>query len=165
MILIINDTSNKTLLEKIKSQNATQLAIIIISVISIVDFFVFAIITTNSKGNERIYSRIKNNSLIDMAGFLGFYILSTLTIDNDYLWIIINVIGYIVVGIFITKSEKIYMCPAYLFLGYCLYETDDNHKVLVRLSREKYNIMLADSYNGIEAKRISVNSHLVQIKK
>ena len=100
-----------------------------------------------------------------MIGFLGFYILSLLTIESDYIWLIINAIGYIVVGIVITKSEKIYLCPSYLFLGYLLYETDDDHKVLVRLSREKYNILLDDSTNGIEAKQLTVTSHLVKTKK
>lgn len=117
------------------------------------------------KANERVYSRIKSNSLVDMVGFLGFYVLSLLTIESDYIWIIINIIGYIVVGVFITKSEKIYLCPSYLFLGYILYETEDDHKILVRLSREKYNILLDDSTNGIEAKQLTVTSHLVQIKK
>ena len=42
---------------------------------------------------------------------------------------------------------------------------DDDHKVLVRLSREKYNILLDDSSNGIEAKQLTVTSHLVKTKK
>lgn len=169
IVLIIkekNSSSNQlVILDIVKSQGVFQIIIMILSGILILDFIVFALLTVKMKSNERVYSRIKNNSLIDMVGFLGFYVLSLLTIENNYVWIIINIIGYIIVGIFITKSEKLYLCPSYLFLGYILYETEDDHKILVRLSREKYNILLDDSSNGIEAKKMTVSSHLIQIKK
>lgn len=168
-VIIINEKCNSpkqsTILEIINAQGASQIIILLLSVLCIIDFILFIIITKRTNPNERIYSRIKNNSLLDMIGFLGFYVLSLLTIESDYIWIIINVIGYIIVGVVITKSEKLYLCPSYLFLGYILYETEDNHKILVRLSREKYNILLDDSSNGIEAKQLTVTSHLVQIKK
>lgn len=162
----INDTTKQsTVLEIIKVQGVSQIIILLLSILCFLDFILFAIITHETSTNERIYSRIKNNSLVDMIGFLGFYVLSLLTIESDYIWIIINVIGYIIVGVVITKSEKLYLCPSYLFLGYILYETENDHKILVRLSREKYNILLDDSSNGIEAKQLTVTSHLVQIKK
>ncbi|WP_295073736.1 hypothetical protein [Ruminococcus sp.] len=169
VVIIIKETNDttkhSTILEVIKVQGVSQIIILLLSLLCYLDFIIFAILIHKTNANERIYSRIKNNSLVDMIGFLGFYILSLLTIESDYIWLIINAIGYIVVGIVITKSEKIYLCPSYLFLGYLLYETDDDHKVLVRLSREKYNILLDDSSNGIEAKQLTVTSHLVKTNK
>ena len=160
-----SSTKHLTILEIIKAQGVSQIIILLLSLLCYLDFILFAIIIHKTSANERIYSKIKNNSLVDMIGFLGFYVLSLLTIESDYIWIIINAIGYIIVGIVITKSEKLYLCPSYLFLGYLLYETDDEHKVLVRLSREKYNILLDDSSNGIEAKQLTVTSHLVKTRK
>lgn len=172
IILIINDANDAnndskqaTIIDIIKAQDISQLIIMILSIIWIIDFIAFTFLTVKMKANERVYSRIKNNCLIDMVGFLGFYVLSILTIESDYLWIIINIIGYLIIGVFLTKSEKLYLCPSYLFLGYILYETENDHKILVRLSREKYNILLDDSANGIEAKQLTVSSHIVQIKK
>jgi hypothetical protein len=84
--------------------------------------------------------------------------MGTITID-DY-GIISNVIIFLVIGIAFVYSEKIYLSPVFLFLGFKLYSNGSDH-ILSKSSMESINLAIEENSNGVEVRELARNTYII----
>ena len=107
------------------------------------------------RANERIYSKLKKNCTGEMASFFIPFILSFLTIGIDWYGWIIFLFIFVICGFFVIQSDWVRICPAFFYLKYRLYSTNNGCFVLSRLGIEQVNQILLDDTNGLEVKALT----------
>lgn len=115
--------------------------------------------------NSRCKALLKNNVTYEVALFLLPYIVSIFTIDLNWYGWLINVVIYILLGIVMMRSDIVYLCPIFIFLGFKLYKDSNDNYIYSKLSKEQYNQLCIDQINGIESKTLTEHLSLSTVKK
>lgn len=112
------------------------------------------------KNNTRYKRKIEKNISFEMIGFILPYLVSMGTITIDDYGIISNVIIFLVIGIAFVYSEKIYLSPVFLFLGFKLYSNGSDH-ILSKSSMESINLAIEENSNGVEVRELARNTYII----
>lgn len=107
------------------------------------------------QANERIYSKLEKNCTGEMASFFIPFILSVLTIGIDWYGWILFLFIFVICGFVVIQADWVRLCPAFFYLKYRLYSTNNGCFVLSRLSIEQVNQILFDDTNGLEVKALT----------
>lgn len=151
IISLVNQPENRTIY---------TIAIIVVSIALIVS--IVLIITINKKTpNSRVYSKIHKNSTGEMLTFLVPYIISFIALNFDIVGCVSMVLVFILGGLVVINSEHLCWCPAFLFSGYKVYKNAESKYILSRMTKDRINLMLEETSNGIEVVCISENLYLI----
>lgn len=157
----LSASEGKSLIETWKINIQNNLGIIIVLAIMFALSLVWMIYLTTWKNNTRYKNRVDKNLTIEMLGFIFPYIVSICTIKIDSFGILINIVLFAVIGIAFICSDRVYMSPTFLLLGYKLY-TSGSAYVLTKLSLEQFNLALEDDLNGVNVRELSKNVYIMR---
>lgn len=156
LVRVLLDGIGDMSFEECMRQNLAKHIIVIVILVLLLIISVMTVLSIRKiKPTERIYKRVKDNRTIEMCSFIFPYVISIIAINLDWFGWVINCAIYIGLGVFIITSNKLRLCPAFLWARYKLYVDDNGIYILSRNSIESINLALDDDYNGIEAKRLT----------
>ena len=112
------------------------------------------------KNNTRIKGEAPENKTIVMAKFLATYIVPLLTIDLNWIGLVISITMYFVFGIFFVVSNNHFLNPTFILFGYKLYKIDKMN-VLCKYSLDELKIELLENYNGVNARELVHNTYII----
>jgi hypothetical protein len=112
------------------------------------------------KNNVRISGKATKNNTVEMAIYIVTYIVPLIFIEMNFTGLVVSMVLFVVVGFIFIRSDKDYLNPTFLFLGYKTYRIDDK-VILARISLDALNISLIESPHGISAREIVQNTYIV----
>jgi uncharacterized pyridoxamine 5'-phosphate oxidase family protein len=74
--------------------------------------------------------------------------------------IAVDIFTIIVFGIVFINGDKVYASPIFLLHHYKVYKCN-NYIVLTTMSREKFNIQVEDTIDGVEARELTKDVYIV----
>jgi hypothetical protein len=109
--------------------------------------------------NGRIYQKVSDNATIESVSFIIPYIASFVTIDLNFFALIANVVIFILLGIAFVYSDKLFLCPFFLFSRFKLYKNDTLH-IFSRHSFEELRLSIDENKDGIEIRELCRNIYI-----
>lgn len=164
--LLLEDRDDPTdpLQKIILNFRETKVCIIVLFLMLIISVITLMVLK-NLKANSRHYSRLVKNTTYEIAGFLIPYASSFLTINLDWYGWVVNALIYFVCGMIMIMSDKVHLCPAFLFLGNKLYKDEKDQYIFTKLTKEQYNQLIVEEENGLLAKLVTKNVLLIKHKR
>lgn len=159
---VVQNTDKSRTLSQILSSAATDNKMILI-ILSI--FFISSVVYASSikrwRNNCHIRYIMKADVTSEMTVMLSSYILPLVACGfNLYIGILLFII-MIAVGISTVGHKYLHACCLFLFLGYSVYKDDADHYVITKMKEEKYNLLIRDNPDGLEALRLSKNTYII----
>lgn len=128
---------------------------------------VFSVIETIIISNLRMNSRIKkkpsDNATFDMLGYVVAQVLTIVAIAISDYWFIIDVVIFLITGVYYLLSGKVYTSPIFtLGMGRKVYNTEDGCIIITRMSSEDLLRAYEDEIDGIEARQIDKKVYMLK---
>lgn len=102
------------------------------------------------KPNRRVKNRIAEISTAEiLSGVLPLFPVF-FTAPSDGPSIVGFTAVFIICGIIISMGTNFRCCPTFLMGGYVLYKLEGGGHILCKISKEKFNILLAQQEDGLE---------------
>jgi hypothetical protein len=113
------------------------------------------------ENNMRIHNVAGSNIVWDAFSYLAINIITVILpaclSDSG---VAVDIIIIIVFGIVFINGDKVYASPIFLLHRYKVYECN-NYIVLTTMSREKFNIQVEETIDGVEARELTKGVYIV----
>lgn len=114
--------------------------------------------------NTRIKSIPEKNITYETTEYLLVQVVTVATTLFTDWWIFINVVLFIVVGVFFVKSKSVYASPLFVVpLGNKIYQAGEN-VIITKYSLQEMRIRQEDTPDGLEARELTNRIYLVRKK-
>lgn len=130
-----------------------------IMLLLIITSIIWIIYISKMQPNIRKKGKMNGNCTLEMIGYIIPYAVSMITIDIDRFGIVINVGLFIIIGIALVYSEKLYLNPTLLLFRYKVYKFDSSY-LISRSKAEEIKLILTEDDNGVEIREISPNLYI-----
>lgn len=113
------------------------------------------------KNNCRIRFSVNKNCTFEATWMIGSYILPLICCGfNLYIGFVIFIV-FLLIGIAVVKGGYLHTCLLFLMKGNYIYSTDSDAIVITKIRMEKFNLLIRDNPNGVEARRICQNIYYI----
>lgn len=157
---VLNNNSTNNIFDKVWFAIAGNKAMIIILIILLAFSIIIMLSITKWKNNTRIYIKAEKNETINGLWMFSSYILPILVCGyNLYIGFVLLIL-LLLVGFAVVRGGYIHFSLAFIILGYKIYSSDKMIMV-TKYKMERYNLLIDENENGIEARRISKNVFII----
>lgn len=105
--------------------------------------------------NRRIKSIPEKNITHEMIGYLVAQVVTVATTLFTDWWILINIVLFVVIGMFFVKSKAVYTSPLFVVpLGNRIYQAGED-VIITNYSLQEMRIEQEDTSDGLEARELT----------
>lgn len=157
---IVNNKEEISFIQKLSSGFSDNAVILLILGILILFSIMYTMSIKRWKNHTRIRQKMVRNVTFEMSCMLATYIFPLIFAGiNPYIGFA-TFVALWAVGLAVVRSGYAHFCCAFLFLGFRVY-TNDEITVITKLRMERFNLIIDEDTNGIQARRISNNVYIV----
>lgn len=147
---------DKGIVENLKGQYIPFFVFIILILVSVLTFLYFYFCELNS---EVSFSGIENKNSEILTYFITYVVPITTLKEDEINSIIVNILLFLVIGVFYVKSNLFYLNILFTLSGYNVYTDSDNKIIISKKSADKLN-----NRSHVKTKKVGPNIFIINKK-